>query len=190
MNRIKEQIESLCKRLRIDKKLLFFVIIGFIGIGLLAVSEWIPSDGKDTKNEETKILSEYTYAEEIEKKLCETISSISGAGRTKVMVTLENGVESVYAKDEKYEEEKNNSANGGESENNRTRDEQEYILLDNDSGGLVIKVIQPKIRGVAIVCEGGDSAYVQQRITEAVTAVLDINSSRISITKMAEQTAE
>lgn len=188
MDWIKERTDSLCKRLRIDKKLLVFIAVGFIGICLLAVSEWIPSDKKDTGNEDTKILTEYSYAEEIEKKLCETVSAISGAGKTKVMVTLENGVESVYAKDEKYEEEKKNSENGGESENSRTRDEQEYILLDNDSGGLVIKVIQPKIRGVAIVCEGGDSVYVQQRITEAVTAVLDINSSRISITKMAEQT--
>lgn len=190
MNRIKAQMDSLCKRLRIDKKLLFLIVVGFAGICMLAVSEWIPTDIKDTKNEDTKILTEYSYAEDIEKKLCETISAISGAGKTKVMVTLENGVESVYAKDEKYEEEKNNSKNGGDSENERTCDEQEYILLDNDSRGLVIKVIQPKIRGVAVVCEGGDSVYVQERITEAVTAVLDINSSRISITKMAEQPEE
>lgn len=70
------------------------------------------------------------------------------------MVTLENGVESVYAKDEKYENEKRNSGERDSLQNEKTLDEQEYILLDDGAGGLVIKVIQPKIRGVAVVCEG------------------------------------
>ena len=73
--------------------------------------------------------------------------------------------------------------------NEKSNTENEYIILQSNGSrdeGLVIKVIQPKIRGVAIVCEGGDSAYVQQRITQAVTAVLDIGASRVSIARMAD----
>lgn len=187
MKNVKARIDAFCARLRIDKKLLFFIAVGFVGIFLLVLSEYVPQNENPTE-EETKTLTEYTYAEEIEKKLTDIVSSINGAGRAKVMVTLENGVESVYAKDEKYENEKRSSSENNSAQNEKTLGEQEYILLDDGAGGLVIKVIQPKIRGVAVVCEGGDSVYVQQRITETVSAVLDINSSRISVTKMAEQT--
>lgn len=49
---------------------------------------------------------------------------------------------------------------------------------------MIIKLIQPKIRGVAVVCEGGGSDAVRQEITQAITAVLDISASRVYITKM------
>lgn len=186
MEKIKEIARTVCSRMNIDKKLLIFIVLGFLGIFLLFLSEFIPNEKDNLKNDQTKPLTEYTYAEDVEKKLTDIVSSISGAGKAKVMVTLENGVESVYAKDEKYENEKKSSGENTGS-NEKTLDEQEYILLDDDSGGLIIKVIQPKIRGVAVVCEGGDSVYVQQRIKETVSAVLNINSSHISITKMAEQ---
>lgn len=48
---------------------------------------------------------------------------------------------------------------------------------------MIIKLIQPKIRGVAVVCEGGGSDAVRQEITQAITAVLDISASRVYITK-------
>jgi len=43
-------------------------------------------------------------------------------------------------------------------------DEKEYVLIETDGneGGMIIKLIQPKIRGVAVVCEGGGSDAVRQ----------------------------
>ena len=100
------------------------------------------------------------------------------------MVTLENGTEQVYAANEKTASDSSSDANGSAG---KISDEKEYVIIETDSKGeqgLVIKLIQPKIRGVAVVCEGGDSDIIRREIQETVTAVLDISASRVYVTKM------
>lgn len=189
---VHEKGKKLLESIKADKKLAIIVFVGIAGILLLLASELVelPQKQEEEPKPAPKTAStEYSYAEDIEKRLTNLISSISGAGKAKVMVTLENGVESVYAADEKQEQERSSEEkSGGVEVNEKNGSESEYIILQSNGSrdeGMVIKVIQPKIRGVAVVCEGADSAYVQQRITQTVTAVLDIGASRVSISRMA-----
>ena len=48
---------------------------------------------------------------------------------------------------------------------------------------MLLKVIEPNIRGVAIVCDGGENAAVRENIINAVSAVLDIKTNKISVSK-------
>lgn len=86
----------------------------------------------------------------------------------------------------KNEKIKSDTSGGTALEKENFSDEKEYVLIETDGneGGMIIKLIQPKIRGVAVVCEGGGSDAVRQEITQAITAVLDISASRVYITKM------
>lgn len=191
MGAFREKGKKLLESIKADKKLTIIVLVGLAGILLLLISELIPLPEKQEAEQapEETTQTEYHYAQDIEKRLSEIVSSIDGAGKTKVMVTLENGVESVYAADERTASERTSEGkNEGMEINERSSEENEYIILQSNGSrdeGLVIKVIQPKIRGVAIVCEGGDSAYVRQHVMQAVTAVLDIGASRVSISRMA-----
>jgi stage III sporulation protein AG len=56
----------------------------------------------------------------------------------------------------------------------------ETVYSDRGSG--VRTVITPKVRGVAVICDGGADAVVKQKIIEVVSRVLGINSTRISVT--------
>jgi stage III sporulation protein AG len=172
---------------------LIIILIGFAGILILLLSEtWgkpddVKPDGEQTTNIQTQNDNEYTYVEDIEKKLGDLIRSIEGAGRTKVMVTLENGVEQVYATQDKTKSSSSSSSEGSFEES--LDNENEYIVIktnDDSETGLIVKIIQPSIRGVAVVCDGADSAVVKQNIVEAVTAVLGISSAKVSVAKMAE----
>ncbi len=60
----------------------------------------------------------------------------------------------------------------------------EYVYL-NDSTTKT-KEIEPLIRGVLVVCEGGDDPVVVERITDAVTKALDISTAKVCITKLSE----
>ena len=131
-------------------------------------------DNKNTEVNDIKMHTE-TYEEnqylvELERKLTDIISSIEGAGRVKVMITLENSEENVYAVD--INESKN-----------------EYVLIktSSDEGGLLLKIIQPKIRGEAIVCDGGEINKVKMRILDATCSAMGISSSKVSISKMENQ---
>lgn len=58
--------------------------------------------------------------------------------------------------------------------------------MDAGSGrqALVETAREPEIKGVAIVCEGGDDVAVIKRITDVVSVVLGIPTNRICVTKM------
>lgn len=182
---IKHSFEKLKSVFTSDKKLAVLCAVGVLGVALLILSEFIPSGEKKAEKKEsvTAAQSQETYAEDIEKRLTEIVSSIDGAGKTRVMVTLESGAEQVYAKNERI---KSDTSGGTALEKENFSDEKEYVLIETDGneGGMIIKLIQPKIRGVAVVCEGGGSDAVRQEITQAITAVLDISASRVYITKM------
>lgn len=184
MNKI---VSLLPEKLKKDKKLLVIMFLGILAIILLLLSEITGS--REEKRDadvrtEIKQVDIESYSEDIEKRLTELISSIDGAGRTRVMVTIKCGAEQVYAENVEIENEVE-GANGIETEIKSKR-EGEYIILNTGSGesGMLLKVLQPEIKGVAVVCEGADFAKVRKDVTEAVSAVLGISSARISVTKM------
>ena len=178
------------EKLRKDKKLLIITILGTAAIILLLLSEFVGNGGEKKKTEDTTVAPQtdvQSYSEDIEKRLTELISSMDGAGDTRVMVTLESGAEQVYA------ENFNNENEASKSDSNETgiksSAQGEYIILDTGNGenGLILKIVQPEIRGVAVVCEGAGSAEVRKNVTEAVSAALGISSARVSVTKMVTQ---
>ena len=170
---MKQTVEKILKKIKRDRKLAIIICVGLAGIILLTLSELMPpknkTEEKTSEKSETDIRD--SYEEDIEKRLTSIVSAIDGAGRTQVMVTLASGDENVYAVKEK-------SSDGSR--------EREYIVIDSDDNesGLLLKVIEPEIRGVAFVCEGADSAKVRQEIVSSVSAVLGISTNRISIAKI------
>ena len=166
-------VQKILEKIKRDKRIAAIVCIGLVGIILLTLSELMPqkSDAKQSEKSENTTDIRDSYEEDIEKRLTSIVSSINGAGRTEVMVTLASGDENVYAVKEK-------SSDGSK--------EREYIVIDSEKNesGLLLKVIEPEIRGVAIVCEGADSAKVRQEIISSVSAVLGISTNRISIAKI------
>lgn len=155
---------------------------GLVGIGLIALSVFLPSADKHPSVTAATATAE--YAEKIEQRLTEIVASIEGAGSCRVMVTLENGVEYIYATEEKANTNEMSKNDGSVSRQDDT--EQAIIVVDTGDGkqGLLVTEIQPTVKGVAVVCEGGDQPLVQERVLKAVTTVLNISSSRVCVTKL------
>lgn len=60
----------------------------------------------------------------------------------------------------------------------------EYVYLKDST--TKTKEVQPVIRGVLVVCEGGDDPVVVERVTQAVTKALDISTAKVCISKLSE----
>lgn len=56
----------------------------------------------------------------------------------------------------------------------------EYVYT---SPTVLVTEILPKIRGVVVVCDGGNDAAVCERVTEVVTTALNIPQRRVCVTK-------
>jgi stage III sporulation protein AG len=56
----------------------------------------------------------------------------------------------------------------------------------NNEECLVIKVYEPRVKGVAVIAQGADNINVKQAITDTVCALFDISSASVSVEKMIE----
>jgi stage III sporulation protein AG len=57
----------------------------------------------------------------------------------------------------------------------------ETVYSERGSG--VKTVITPKVRGVAIICDGADDVVVKQKVVETTARLLGVNTTRISVTR-------
>ena len=174
MNRISESTH-------LEKKMLVAVLLLVSGAAVLLFSETAESKKVlVTDAAVTEKTDADEYITDLENRLTSMISLIDGAGETRVMITLESGSEEIYLHDYDYGE--NNDPSG----KNSLERKDEYVIVDGETGekGIVVRVAEPRIRGVAVVCKGADSETVRSRIVETVTALLDISSARVSVAKM------
>lgn len=174
--------EKLLETFKKDKKMLLVIFVGIIGVLIIALSEISFDDSTDKNNEKMLNSDSYEYCAYIEKRVEDIVSSIDGAGNVKVMITLAETTEYVYAQNQNGTKKSNK-----DSENSDNKNSFVIIERDNNDSGLLIKTFEPKIRGVAIVCDGGDSPTVQQQIYSTVSAVLNVSTARISISKLTSE---
>lgn len=146
-NNIKERLRGLSQSGKLRKIIL---IAGALGIALIVISGFFGSD--KTKSESDESFSVTSYSTKIQRELESLISEIQGAGKTRVLLTMENSAE--------------------------------YVYLEN--GTTKTKAIEPRVRGVLVICEGGDDPVAVGRITEAVTKALDISAAKVCISKLSE----
>ncbi|MGN0447541.1 MAG: stage III sporulation protein AG [Acutalibacteraceae bacterium] len=166
-----DKVREFLRRLKNDKKALITVFIGLFGMLLILLSE-LPDIKKDDTS--VKDMSNLTQSvKSLQNEVEDLLSKIDGAGKVDVLLTFEEGEEKIFAKNT---EEKSN----GQQENEST---QSYITVESGDGedGLLLKVIYPKVRGVAVVCTGGNDIRVKSEITALLSALFDIGSNRISV---------
>lgn len=173
-----------------DKCKKVIVCIGLLGIALIFISELFRTNNakKVTADISGASSGTYGYVVQLENNLRDLISSIKGAGNTRVLVTLENSEETVYATEEKKNKEATEDKTDGQMSKKRESDDcvKKYIKVRDADGterALSVTQIQPTVKGVVVVCDGGDIPEVQQKITDAVKTALNITSKRVYVTK-------
>ncbi len=168
----------------------WILIIGFAGIALIFISGYFRNgEAKETVapvDSEPSSFSAQEYAQQVETSLTELISSIRGAGSAKVLVTLERNTQYVYATEEKKSTQttQDKAANATVEANDSS--ETKYILVKDADGSqkaLAVTEVQPIVKGVVIVCEGGNQPAVQKDIIDAVTTALNLSSARVCVIK-------
>ncbi len=170
----KENVKRLIDRVKNDRKALVILLIGIVGIILFVISSAAETEPVAEPETDTDF-DEAAYTQQLESKLEGMVSMVNGAGRTEVAVTLECDYETVYARDI------------GISQRTGTTDEKsEYIIIDSEKSeeGLLLKTVTPRVRGVAVVCEGGDLQYVRSAVVEMMSALLDVGANHISVAKI------
>lgn len=142
--------------LRSGKKLVLFLIAAG-GVVLLLISGIF--GGEEKKSEEYTDVGFYTeYLEGRIRELCE---SIDGVEEAVVFLTLDCSSEYVYRDD-------------GASD---------FLILSGGDGEEAVKLceIYPRVRGIAVVCTGGELARIKETVTELLSAALGLPTNKIKV---------
>lgn len=188
-------VESMKNLFSGDRKVKLIVVLGLLGMALILLSQFLGSGAPEEKEVDraTADFVSEQYIADLEEKLTGLISGMEGVGRARVMVTLENGVEYVYAQEEKRDTDitREGAVETSGRINERENVEQKYLLVDQNGRKqpLLKTELQPKIQGVVIVCEGAGNPRVQQDLTNVVTTALNISSNRVCVVKIDPNTA-
>lgn len=161
------------------------IILSVVGIALIFFSTYIggnKSENSNVKTKESSSESEYSqedYKNSLQENLKDTISKIQGVGNIKVMVTMESSPQKEYATEKKI---------NTENASNKTTDKTEtaYIKVKDSNGSehaISLTEYAPKVRGVVIICDGGDQPYIKEKVTDAVVAAVGVSSSHVCVTK-------
>jgi len=146
------------------------------------------STSKTSKNatQTSGSFSTSVYAKELETRLENTLSKISGAGEVKVMITFDGVTELVLAnqKDEKTTSTKNSTSSGtNESETTTVSTEPILITENGSTNPIVLMEILPEIKGVIVVAQGADNIRVKLDLLKAVQALLLVEANQVEIFK-------
>ena len=108
---------------------------------------------------------EYTdvgfYTQYLEGRICEIIEKIDGVDEAVVFLTLDCSSEYVYRDD-------------GASD---------FLILSGGDGEEAVRLceIYPRVRGIAVVCTGGDLPRIKETVTELLSAALGLSYNKIKV---------
>ena len=151
--------------------MIILIIAVVILIALSSITAF--DDLKIEQNQDTEAV--YSLESELEKKLEEFLSTVEGVGKVKVCVTFDILERASFAQNTEID-----------TDDNSKKTKSEYVIVESDNGseqGLKISVRAPEIRGVAIACEGGKSAFVRSEITSLICSALGISSNRVFVSQ-------
>lgn len=137
-----------------DKTKAVMLILAAAGILLLILGSIGP---KQTDPEAGDV---QFYTEYLEKRLTKLCLAVDGIDEAAVFLTLDCSSEYVYS----------SSAS-------------DVLILTGGDGeeAVLLKEIYPRVRGVAVVCSGGDLPGIRKTVTELLAAALDLPSHRIKV---------
>ena len=159
----------------------FLIILGVLGILLIFLSS-LGGDEPETQNlEQIPEISAEEYRKNLEKDIAKIVKGITGSKKVTVVITLESGISYQYAD---TLEGATADRTDKETTTSSSESKQGYITIKNQDGSekaLLVTAKMPEVRGVAIVCEGGDNQVLSEKIQNTVTAALNITSKRVYI---------
>ncbi|MDE5769486.1 MAG: hypothetical protein K2H29_01110 [Oscillospiraceae bacterium] len=156
------------------------VILGLFGMfcilcsscfeGESAESSQDSGNNKNLKNPETsensgeiENISQESYRLQLQQQLADMLSSMSGVGKTEVLVTIQGSEAYHYAQEE----------------NSR------YVTVGgSQKEALVESISHPEITGVVVACEGGSRSTVQETVYQAVSVACGLHTTQIYVTQL------
>lgn len=136
----------------------------------------IKVNGTTNKSTQSKINESQTtldsYEKDIEKRIVDIVSSISGVRNVKCMVYTKSSIEIEYFVEKTSDE---------RSEEIKKSEVLSFQKNGSSTEPVIIKKVYPKIVGILVVAEGVENEKTRLSIINALASVFDINIASIEV---------
>ena len=188
MQVLKEKIKGI-KNFELIITILIMTIVLSIYMSSLKPSNKTKDDENYIGNMDSKTNS-ISSIETQEEKLSKKLSTIRGAGKVEVMITYISGKEVVTAMntvETNVTTEEEDSGGGVRKVAQNDVNSQAVIMSGSDgTKPLVIKEVEPEIKGVIVIAEGAYDINVKLELLRAVQTALGVSSNKVEVFVMDE----
>lgn len=159
---MKNTIFSLFK----SKKIFLLLSLAIAGALIIVFASGDKSE--ENVSESIEELDPTAYAESIEERVEELCNRVDGVSGAYAVVTLKGGYQAIYAVD---------SQSGSSASKNQT-----VVIGSGSSEQAILEGYRyPEIAGIGIVCRGGDSYEVKNKIVSLVSSAFDLSANKIFV---------
>ena len=181
------------KNNKMGENLVILIIVGVIII--IAGGTFFNNKGKNQESTNIKqpedmqsiqSIAAVDEKSELEKKVEEILSEITGTGKVSVMITYVSGKEIVPYYDTKRNDNSTDEkdSTGGTRKQTQVSSESN-IAFEEVSGGvnkpIIIKEMYPQVKGVVVVAQGASDVAVKESLINAVRVLMDVPIHRIQV---------
>ncbi len=146
----------------------YAILVLILGLVLMTIPAKTNNNATNESLKQTQI--------PLNEEIAALLSTVEGAGKVEVMLSIQTGEEILYQSDEDI-----NTAEQANTSRKKT-----VIISDNQRNeqGLVKQTNPPRYLGAVIVCQGADDPKVQLVLCDALSKITGLGLDRISILKM------
>lgn len=194
LKRLKEMLEGKSRKKLVENAVII-IITGIIVI--IAAGTFLSGNKNTADTEKSAAVQESAQAtavqprteDSVEGELAAILSKVQGVGRVDVMITYVSGKESIPAYDTKKSENTTDEKDSGGGTRSITQGDYDSTVVyeDRQGGGkspVILKELQPVVKGVVVVADGAGSPEVKERILNAVQVLVDVPVHKIQVIQM------
>jgi hypothetical protein len=149
-----------------SKKIFLLLVLALLGIIFIFFGNRAPDDESVKGGIEELDPSQYSQMlEERVEELCNRVEGVSGAY---AVVTLKGGYQAIYAID-------------SQSGSTTTKNQTVVIGSGSKEQAILQGYCYPEIAGIGIVCRGGDSYEVKNKIVSLVSSAFNLSANKIFV---------
>lgn len=165
---LKDKFEKLVSLLKSNRKVQIGLAILFALVLIVVYFSFLRTPQETDEQQPAAVTSAEQYADSLEAKLEDLLSTVKGAGEVSVAITLENGFEYVYATEESVRE----TSSG-------TQTTTSVVLVNGEP--VLTQEIFPTIKGVLVTASGADDISVKMSLMSAIGSAIEVSSENIII---------
>lgn len=187
LERVKNIFTNKEKRVENLVSFLVILVITLIFINKILQNDTVKTDD-DYKNEiGVELASSEPITNDLETKLENILSQISGVGKVSVLLTYSesSSIVPIYNSSQSTSTTEEKDTSGG-TRTITSEDNKKDVITDSSSNIVTEKQIMPKIEGAIVTAQGAKNSEIKSNIILAVEAVTGLGNHKIQVFEMGE----